>query len=352
MGVHQPTQLPKPRPNKPVSESRRIRKPLMEKKRRERINNCLNDLAAMLTEAQLVKPEAATGNKAQTKLEKADILELTVKHLRAIKKQESGSEEEDPAPKPAQTSSYLEGFNKCMGVVDKTLSMAGKADLRDRILSHLKSCKDTLVAPDVAKDEATTVEGSERLHEYPSEQCNNHLEGPLSRHVPASESVVSHCTKLTLVPTRLPSGGVAFLLQGGIIDPELLLPKDENPIPTTVASSTPLPLLNIGTPSPNTIDTPPTPASSLLTPVSSPPTPVSSPSPAHAGPETISSDADMDTYVSCPSPPPSEPSSLHSDEEMDTSEGDYATDDEEIDVENIANIGPYDLSTRRMWRPW
>ncbi|CAL4079812.1 unnamed protein product, partial [Meganyctiphanes norvegica] len=77
-----PTQTHKTRTTRPPSEARRIRKPLMEKKRRERINSSLNELALMLTEAKLVKPEA--GNKP-LKLEKADILELTVKHLQVLK---------------------------------------------------------------------------------------------------------------------------------------------------------------------------------------------------------------------------------------------------------------------------
>uniref|UniRef100_A0A3B5LD15 BHLH domain-containing protein n=1 Tax=Xiphophorus couchianus TaxID=32473 RepID=A0A3B5LD15_9TELE len=47
-----------------------LRKPLIERKRRERINNCLDQLK-----------ETVIG---QSKLEKADILEMTVKHLQNI----------------------------------------------------------------------------------------------------------------------------------------------------------------------------------------------------------------------------------------------------------------------------
>ncbi|XP_068201839.1 serine-rich adhesin for platelets-like [Palaemon carinicauda] len=75
----------KPKSTKPPSETRKIRKPLMERKRRERINTSLNDLAALLTEANLVKGETGKASK----LEKADILELTVKHLKELKETRS-----------------------------------------------------------------------------------------------------------------------------------------------------------------------------------------------------------------------------------------------------------------------
>nr|XP_053651116.1 uncharacterized protein LOC128701436 [Cherax quadricarinatus] len=77
----------RPKVPRPPSETRKIRKPLMERKRRERINTSLNDLATLLTEARLVKSEAGR----PTKLEKADILELTVKHMLSLKGRAGGA---------------------------------------------------------------------------------------------------------------------------------------------------------------------------------------------------------------------------------------------------------------------
>ncbi|KAL1269213.1 hypothetical protein QQF64_031502, partial [Cirrhinus molitorella] len=51
-----------------------VSKPLMEKKRRARINTCLNQLKTFLE-------SVCSNNIRKRKLEKADILELTVKHL-------------------------------------------------------------------------------------------------------------------------------------------------------------------------------------------------------------------------------------------------------------------------------
>ncbi|MGH0164831.1 UNVERIFIED_CONTAM: hypothetical protein FKN15_065421 [Acipenser sinensis] len=56
-------------------EQRKLRKPLIERKRRERINTCLDQLKEAVVGAFRLD---------QSKLEKADILEMTVKHLQNI----------------------------------------------------------------------------------------------------------------------------------------------------------------------------------------------------------------------------------------------------------------------------
>ncbi|KAL2300922.1 hypothetical protein Nmel_011474 [Mimus melanotis] len=58
-----------------TKEERKLRKPLIERKRRERINNCLD---------QLKETVVGAFHLDQSKLEKADILEMTVKHLQNI----------------------------------------------------------------------------------------------------------------------------------------------------------------------------------------------------------------------------------------------------------------------------
>ena len=52
-----------------------IMKPLLERKRRARINKCLDELKDIMTAALQAQGENVS------KLEKADILELTVRHL-------------------------------------------------------------------------------------------------------------------------------------------------------------------------------------------------------------------------------------------------------------------------------
>ncbi|CAH1115088.1 unnamed protein product [Psylliodes chrysocephalus] len=66
-----------------VSESRKIRKPLIEKKRRARINDSLETLKQILLESKTYLKEGKKGQR-YSKLEKADILELTVTYLQQL----------------------------------------------------------------------------------------------------------------------------------------------------------------------------------------------------------------------------------------------------------------------------
>jgi hypothetical protein len=61
-----------------VKTDRAISKPLMEKRRRDRINKSLNDLKAILIDA------LRRDQNSCSKLEKADILEMTVSYLQSI----------------------------------------------------------------------------------------------------------------------------------------------------------------------------------------------------------------------------------------------------------------------------
>ena len=61
---------------------RKVMKPLLERKRRARINKCLDDLKDLMVFALQSEGESIC------KLEKADVLELTVKHLQKLKRQQ------------------------------------------------------------------------------------------------------------------------------------------------------------------------------------------------------------------------------------------------------------------------
>lgn len=70
--------IPKKPANKSASEHRKITKPIMEKRRRARINHSLEQLKEILIH------QFKECSKKSNNLEKADILELTVKHLKDI----------------------------------------------------------------------------------------------------------------------------------------------------------------------------------------------------------------------------------------------------------------------------
>jgi hairy-and-enhancer-of-split protein len=76
----------------------------MEKRRRARINNCLNDLKGILLEAMRKDPAR------HSKLEKADILELTVRHLQNVQRNQLAVA---MATDPTVLHRFKNGFSEC-----------------------------------------------------------------------------------------------------------------------------------------------------------------------------------------------------------------------------------------------
>ncbi|KAJ8264935.1 hypothetical protein COCON_G00140340 [Conger conger] len=104
---------------------KKVSKPLMEKKRRARINRCLDQLKTLLENYY-------TNNIRKRKLEKADILELTVKHLRNLQKIQHGP------PVNAKCSEYQAGYRSCLTGVNQYLLMADNSSASTclNLLSH------------------------------------------------------------------------------------------------------------------------------------------------------------------------------------------------------------------------
>ncbi|XP_071331068.1 hairy-related 3 [Trachinotus anak] len=109
----------------------KVSKPLMEKKRRARINKCLDQLKYLLESYY-------SSNIRKRKLEKADILELTVKHLRNLQKIQSCT------AAASEFSDYRTGFRSCLANINHYLVMADTLNGGDRwMLSQLsgKLCR-------------------------------------------------------------------------------------------------------------------------------------------------------------------------------------------------------------------
>lgn len=179
----------------------------MERKRRERINTSLNELARLLTEAQKVKTE---GGKA-AKLEKADILELTVKHLQSLQEPPRESCEAE------ENEKYREGFSECIRVVEKALKNSTSEELKKRLLTHL-----------YGRLKALKASRKRRLAEEKQEEKENRIsdttDEPGIKNAESKKPSNEKCS-FTLVPTELPDGGMAFVLTG---NPQRLLKEWEN----------------------------------------------------------------------------------------------------------------------------
>ncbi|XP_059416146.1 transcription factor HES-1-like [Carassius carassius] len=122
-------------PDKPktASEHRKSSKPIMEKRRRARINESLGQLKTLILDA--LKKDSSR----HSKLEKADILEMTVKHLRNMQRsQMTAALNTDPTV----LGKYRAGFSECMNEVTRFLSTCEgvNTEVRTRLLGHLASC--------------------------------------------------------------------------------------------------------------------------------------------------------------------------------------------------------------------
>lgn len=124
----------------PVSRTyqyRKVMKPMLERKRRARINRCLDELKELMVTALQSEGENVS------KLEKADILELTVRHLHTLKRQNRLV----ASPENSYADRFKAGFAHCAQEVSHFLTTPSPvaADPVDpmagaKLLQHLGSC--------------------------------------------------------------------------------------------------------------------------------------------------------------------------------------------------------------------
>ncbi|XP_014276177.1 enhancer of split mbeta protein [Halyomorpha halys] len=113
----------------PISRTyqyRKVMKPMLERKRRARINRCLDELKELMVSALQSDGENVA------KLEKADILELTVRHLHKLRKARRLS-------LTATDDRFRAGYTHCAGEVSKCLASTPGVDVRlgTKLMSHL-----------------------------------------------------------------------------------------------------------------------------------------------------------------------------------------------------------------------
>ncbi|XP_036327679.1 enhancer of split mbeta protein [Rhagoletis pomonella] len=125
---------------------RKVMKPMLERKRRARINKCLDELKDIMVECLTQEGEHIT------RLEKADILELTVEHMKKLRAQKqlrlgpggsglgvtagAGAVQD---PKLSITESFRAGYVHAANEVSKTLAaLPGvNVDLGTQLMSQL-----------------------------------------------------------------------------------------------------------------------------------------------------------------------------------------------------------------------
>ena len=119
---------------------RKVMKPFLERKRRARINKCLDELKDIMVNALQAEGESIS------KLEKADVLELTVKHLRKLKQDNALG----LTPQGQGSGRFKAGFSQCAQHVSKFMASAPphvtglSMHVSARLLAHLGSCLQAL----------------------------------------------------------------------------------------------------------------------------------------------------------------------------------------------------------------
>ncbi|XP_004425586.1 PREDICTED: transcription factor HES-2 [Ceratotherium simum simum] len=109
------------------AELRKSLKPLLEKRRRARINESLRQLKG------LILPLLGRESSRYSKLEKADILEMTVRFLQELPASSC------PAAAPAPSDSYREGYRACLARLARMLPACRVLEpaVSARLLEHL-----------------------------------------------------------------------------------------------------------------------------------------------------------------------------------------------------------------------
>ncbi|CAK1556382.1 unnamed protein product [Leptosia nina] len=166
---------------KKPGDNRRSNKPIMEKRRRARINSCLNELKALILDAMKKDPAR------HSKLEKADILEMTVKHLEGLRSEGTGSPDR-----------FRAGYRHCLSEVTKFSGL--DAGLKRRLVRHLESC-------------ATSPGSRPAAAPTPPSDAEDVVNSPQHSAIFISAGAGSG---VRLVPTRLSNGDIALVLPAGV----------------------------------------------------------------------------------------------------------------------------------------
>lgn len=116
----------------PVSRTyqyRKVMKPMLERKRRARINKCLDELKDLMIAALQAEGESIA------KLEKADVLELTVTHLKKLQRRDQLA----IRPIPTEQEKFREGYSRCASEVSRCLASVQGVDvtLGTKLMTHL-----------------------------------------------------------------------------------------------------------------------------------------------------------------------------------------------------------------------
>jgi len=131
---------------------RKVTKPLLERKRRARMNLYLDELKDLIVDTMDAQGEQVS------KLEKADILELTVNYLKAQQQQRVANPQSPPAANQVNLDKFRAGYTQAAYEVSHIFSTVPGLDLKFgthlmKQLGHqLKDIKQEETCPEMAEE--------------------------------------------------------------------------------------------------------------------------------------------------------------------------------------------------------
>ncbi|EDW31594.1 GL10878 [Drosophila persimilis] len=196
------------------AELRKTNKPIMEKRRRARINHCLNELKSLILEAMKKDPAR------HTKLEKADILEMTVKHLQSVQRQQLNMAIQTD---PGVVQKFKTGFVECAEEVNRYVSQLDvDTGVRQRLNAHLNNCANSLEQIGSMSNFSSGYRGQMAAGLFPAAVGGvAAAAAPLFPSLPQDLNNNSRTETtppsiqmggLQLIPSRLPSGEFALIM--------------------------------------------------------------------------------------------------------------------------------------------
>ncbi|XP_032835935.2 hairy/enhancer-of-split related with YRPW motif protein 2-like isoform X2 [Petromyzon marinus] len=196
--------------------ARKKRRGVIEKRRRDRINNCLSELHHLLQPTAFLQQQQQASGAGVTmqergKLEKAEILQMTVDHLKELHSCGAAAGGYLHDASLALDFYRSMGFRECLGEVARYLSVTSPASggdpacehpLRSRLIAHLHGlasrlpCAGPSVPPCMSGTPSSSASSfsSSRAHSSstPSSSSSSSVAPPL------------HCWGLMLLPQGLP----------------------------------------------------------------------------------------------------------------------------------------------------
>ncbi|VDM20935.1 unnamed protein product [Wuchereria bancrofti] len=169
-------------------------KPLMERKRRARINKCLFEMRQMLVD------DVKNGSPSHFKWEKADILEMSVAYIRQLRRRIAANSK---AKKVFSLPYFVDGFSNCVREMQNyTLLEKWPVNLREynnRLTSHLNARLHLLISEPAMKYQRMSASlpcyciGANRVY-YNSHAYSNYQQTKIMQ--PSTFEILNHTTSV------------------------------------------------------------------------------------------------------------------------------------------------------------